>query len=145
MASRLPIIQPADLVTPTVPSDLRGDGKSVFVVSLGCPKNRTDTEAMLARMGQAGYGLAGDADSADVLLVNTCTFIDASTEESIDTVLELGELKKAAGDKKLVVTGCMAQRHHDELRNPVPAEEANACLLAFASPTNRYLGHICTA
>ncbi len=120
MAGRLPIIQPASFAPAAVPDELRGDGKSVFVVSLGCPKNRTDTEAMLARMGHAGYGLAPDADSADVLLVNTCTFIDASTEESVDTVLELAELKQRAGDKTLVVTGCMAQRHHENLRQELP-------------------------
>jgi ribosomal protein S12 methylthiotransferase len=120
MATRLPIIQPASVSTPTIPDDLRGDGKSVFVVSLGCPKNRTDTEAMLARMGHAGFGMAQDAESADVLLVNTCTFIDASTEESVETVLELGELKRSSGDKTLVVTGCMAQRHHEELRSELP-------------------------
>lgn len=119
MAGRLPIIQPASFQAPQSADALRGDGKSVFVVSLGCPKNRTDTEAMLAQMGQAGYGLAADADEADVLLVNTCTFIDASTEESVDTVLELAELKKAGG-KTLVVTGCMAQRHHAELRAELP-------------------------
>ncbi len=120
MAARLPIIQPASFTPPSIAPELRGDGKSVFVVSLGCPKNRTDTEAMLARMGQAGYGMAQDAEGADVLLVNTCTFIDASTEESVDTVLELAELKKASGDKTLVVTGCMAQRHHTELRQELP-------------------------
>ena len=120
MSGRLPIIQPSAFAPPVIPDELRGDGKSVFVVSLGCPKNRTDTEAMLARMGQAGYVMAGDADAADVLLVNTCTFIDASTEESVDTVLELAELKKTSGAKKLVVTGCMAQRHHTELRQELP-------------------------
>ena len=120
MAGRLPIIQPASFTPPVIPEGLRGDGKSVFVVSLGCPKNRTDTEAMLGQMSQAGYGLASDADSADVLLVNTCTFIDDSTEESVDAVLEMAELKRSAGDKTLVVTGCMAQRHHNELRRELP-------------------------
>ena len=93
-------------------------------VSLGCPKNRTDSEAMLARFGRAGYGLADDPESADVIVVNTCTFIDAATEESVDTVLEMAEHRKSGKAERLVVTGCMAQRHHDDLRGEIPEVDA---------------------
>lgn len=93
-------------------------------VSLGCPKNRTDSEAMLARFGRAGYGLADDPESADVIVVNTCTFIDAATEESVDTVLEMAEYRKSGKAERLVVTGCMAQRHHDDLRGAIPEVDA---------------------
>lgn len=124
MASRLPIIQPQNAFVPELPPELRGDGRTVHFVSLGCPKNRTDTEAMIARLGQAGFGLAADPDEADVIVVNSCTFIDASTQESIDTVLEMADFKQSGRASKLVVTGCMAQRHHDELRTELPEVDA---------------------
>ena len=119
MAGRLPIIQPAELagLDLGLPLNESGEGKSVHFVSLGCPKNRTDSEAMLARLGQAGYSLADDAGEADVIVVNTCTFIDAATEESVDTVLEMAEHRKSGKAERLVVTGCMAQRHHATLRD----------------------------
>ncbi len=121
MAGRLPIIQPES--APVLPL-ADGTGKRVHFVSLGCPKNRTDTEAMIARLGQAGYGLADDPAEADVLVVNSCTFIDASTQESIDTILELAEYKASGSAERLVVTGCMAQRHHDALRTELPEVDA---------------------
>jgi len=79
---------------------------------------------MLARFGRAGYGLADDPESADVIVVNTCTFIDAATEESVDTVLEMAEYRKSGKAERLVVTGCMAQRHHDDLRGAIPEVDA---------------------
>jgi len=126
MAGRLPIIQPADLAAADLhlPPNESGEGKSVHFVSLGCPKNRTDSEAMLARLGQAGYSLAGEAGDADLIVVNTCTFIDAATEESVDTVLEMAEHRKSGKAERLVVTGCMAQRHHDTLRGEMPEVDA---------------------
>ena len=126
MAGRLPIIQPGELdgTFDSLPSDLAGSGKSVHFVSLGCPKNRTDSEAMLARLGQAGYTMADDASGADVIVVNTCTFIDAATEESVDTVLELAEHRRSGSAERLVVTGCMAQRHHEALRGELPEVDA---------------------
>lgn len=126
MAGRLPIIQPADLAASVLalPPNESGEGKSVHFVSLGCPKNRTDSEAMLARLGQAGYSLASEAEVADIIVVNTCTFIDAATEESVDTVLEMAEHRKSGKAERLVVTGCMAQRHHDSLRAAMPEVDA---------------------
>ena len=82
MASRLPIIQPSS-ASFDLPPLARGEGQSVHFVSLGCPKNRTDSEVMLARLGAAGYSLSDDPKDADVIVVNTCTFIDAATEESV--------------------------------------------------------------
>jgi hypothetical protein len=117
MSHRLNIIQPArpdsaDLVG-GIPDH---QGRSVHFVSLGCPKNRTDSEAMLATMGQAGYSVCDSPDEADVVIVNTCSFIDAATEESVDTVLEMSEARERGWKGKLVVTGCMVQRHHENLR-----------------------------
>lgn len=128
--TRLPIIQPqgSPAVPPMMADGLSGSGRKVHFISLGCPKNRTDSEVMLARLGGAGYGLEDDARKSDVIVVNTCTFIDAATEESIDTILEMAELKKKARkrgrDVRLVVSGCLAQRHHDGLREELPEVDA---------------------
>ena len=124
MANRLPIIQPASVPPLNLDGALRGDGQSVHFVSLGCPKNRTDSEVMIARLGQAGYRMADDAHDADVIIVNSCTFIDAATEESVDTVLEMAELKRDGKARRLVVSGCMAQRHHEALRAELPEVDA---------------------
>ncbi len=124
MPGRLPVIQPTSAAVPSIPSELQGDGRKVHFVSLGCPKNRTDSEAMLARMGQAGWELSDDPGDADVIVVNSCTFIDDATKESIDTVLEMAEYKTSGKAERLVVTGCMAQRHHDALRTELPEVDA---------------------
>ena len=92
---------------------------NVYFVSLGCPKNQVDTEVMLGNVRAAGHVLVDDADDADVIVVNTCAFIDAAKEESVDTILELAEHKKGRC-KKLVVTGCLAQRHAPELEAEIP-------------------------
>jgi len=92
----------------------------VYFVSLGCPKNQVDTEVMLGVVEQGGHTLVDDTDDADMLVVNTCGFIDAAKEESISTILELAQIKKDAGDKKLVVTGCLSQRYPDELAAEMP-------------------------
>lgn len=127
MAGRLPIIQPNDFVgsaASDIPTDLQGEGRKVHFVSLGCPKNRTDSEVMLGRFARAGFILSDDPADADVLVVNSCTFIDAATQESVDTVLELAEHKTSGRAEQLIVTGCMAQRHHDALRTAMPEVDA---------------------
>jgi ribosomal protein S12 methylthiotransferase len=124
MSHRLPIIQPAAAELPSLPDELRGDGRAVHFVSLGCPKNRTDSEAMIATLGQAGWRLADEPDGADLVVVNTCTFIDDATEESVDAVLEMAELRKVGKAGRLVVAGCMSQRHHAELRKEIPEVDA---------------------
>jgi len=93
--------------------------QKVYFVSLGCPKNQVDTEVMLGQVRDAGHALVDDPDGADVIVVNTCAFIDAAKEESVDTILEMAEHKKGAC-KKLVVTGCLAQRHAPELSADIP-------------------------
>jgi len=120
LAGRLPIIQPPSFELPPVPEELRGDGRSIHFVSLGCPKNQTDSEAMLARIDRGGWSLVDAPEQADVIVVNTCTFIDAATEESVDTVLEMAEHRRSGRAERLVVTGCMAQRHHEALREEMP-------------------------
>lgn len=93
-------------------------------VSLGCPKNLVDSEVMLGLAEQAGHEITNEAAGADVLVVNTCAFIDRAKQESIDTILEMAELKKQAAGRRLVVTGCLAERYRDELRKEIPEIDA---------------------
>ena len=96
----------------------------IGMVSLGCPKNLVDSEVMLGLAQQAGHQLTRDAADADVLVVNTCAFIDKAKQESIDTILEMAEHKKTGKCQRLVVTGCMAERYRDELRAQIPEIDA---------------------
>ena len=94
------------------------------MISLGCPKNLVDSEVMLGLAQQAGHQLTRDAADADVLVVNTCAFIDKAKQESIDAILEMAEHKKNGRCKTLVVAGCMAERYRDELRAQIPEIDA---------------------
>jgi ribosomal protein S12 methylthiotransferase len=89
-------------------------------ISLGCPKNLVDSEVMLGLAERAGHEITPDASTADVLVVNTCAFIDRAKQESIDTILEMAELKKQAAGRRLVVTGCLGERYRDDLRREIP-------------------------
>ena len=93
---------------------------TVGVVSLGCSKNRVDTELMLGILVGAGYTLTADEASADILIVNTCGFIDPAKQESIDTILALAEYKQTGSLKLLVVTGCLSQRYEKNLMEEMP-------------------------
>ena len=94
------------------------------MISLGCPKNLVDSEVMLGLAQEQGHQLTRDAADADVLIVNTCAFIDKAKQESIDTILEMAEHKKTGACRRLVVTGCMAERYRDELREQIPEVDA---------------------
>jgi len=85
-------------------------------VSLGCPKNLVDSEVMIGLVQQAGHEVTPDAERADVLVVNTCAFIDSAKQESVDAILEMAELKRTGRCQRLVVTGCLAERYRDDLR-----------------------------
>lgn len=89
-------------------------------LSLGCPKNLVDSEVMLGLAQQAGHALTTDPAGADVLIVNTCAFIDGAKQESIDAVLEMAQYKKTGSCHRLVVTGCLAERYREELRAQIP-------------------------
>ena len=89
----------------------------IGMISLGCPKNLVDSEVMLGLAQQSGHELTRDAESADVLIVNTCAFIDKAKQESIDTILEMAEHKKDGRCTRLIVTGCLAERYRDELQS----------------------------
>ncbi len=94
------------------------------LISLGCPKNLVDSEVMLGLAQQAGHELTQDAAAADVLVVNTCAFIDAAKKESIDTILEMARHKTGGSCQRLIVTGCLAERYRDELRAEIPEIDA---------------------
>jgi ribosomal protein S12 methylthiotransferase len=88
--------------------------------TLGCPKNRVDSEIMLGTLAEAGYRLVQDPEKADVVVVNTCGFIESAKAESVDAIVELAELKRSGRCRKLVVTGCLVQRHAEELARELP-------------------------
>gem|GEM_PF-88443 len=94
--------------------------KKIHFVSLGCPKNRVDSEIMLGLARQEGYQLVEHPEEADLLVVNTCSFIEPARKESVDNILELAEIKEHQGGKKLVVSGCLAQRYPNELQSELP-------------------------
>src|SRR5580692_8492568 len=96
----------------------------IGLISLGCPKNLVDSEVMLGLARDAGHELTGDAAAADVLIVNTCAFIDSAKQESIDAILEMAERKKDGACRRLIVTGCLAERYRDELRAEIPEIDA---------------------
>ena len=92
----------------------------VYIRTLGCPKNSVDSEVMLGTLAQAGYRLEQDPSRADVIVVNTCGFIESAKEESVSAILELAEMKREGRCKKLVVAGCLTQRYHAELAAEMP-------------------------
>jgi ribosomal protein S12 methylthiotransferase len=92
----------------------------VYMHTLGCPKNRVDSEIMLGTLAEAGYRLVQEPARADVIVVNTCGFIESAKEESVSAILELAEQKREGRCKKLVVTGCLVQRHASELAAEIP-------------------------
>ncbi|HBW05181.1 MAG TPA: 30S ribosomal protein S12 methylthiotransferase RimO [Clostridiales bacterium] len=96
----------------------------IGAISLGCDKNRVDTEKMLSRLVGGGHTLVGSEEEADVIVVNTCAFIDKAKEESIDEILSAIAAKNAGKGKKVIVTGCLAQRYADTLKEEFPEVDA---------------------
>jgi ribosomal protein S12 methylthiotransferase len=96
----------------------------IGLVSLGCPKNLVDSEVMLGLAQQAGHELTQDPGAADVIVVNTCAFIDSAKQESVDTILEMAQHKTGGACKRLIVTGCLGERYRDELRKEIPEIDA---------------------
>ena len=90
-------------------------GKKFGLISLGCDKNRVDAEKLLAEISARGCEITNDINSAQVLIVNTCAFLEASRKEAIDTILECAEYKKSGALEKLVVTGCLPQKFIDDI------------------------------
>ncbi len=98
--------------------------KKILFVSLGCDKNLVDSEMMLGLLAKSGYEFTDDEQDADVVVVNTCCFINDAKEESINTILEMAELKKSGAVEALIVTGCLAQRYREEIQREIPEVDA---------------------
>ena len=98
--------------------------KKIGMVSLGCPKNQVDAEIMLYRLKEAGYEITGNEGEADIVIVNTCGFIEDAKREAIDNILELGQLKEDGSLKGLIVTGCLAERYKNEVIDEMPEIDA---------------------
>jgi ribosomal protein S12 methylthiotransferase len=94
------------------------------MVSLGCPKNQVDAEQMLGVLAGSGYEITADQAEADVIVVNTCGFIESAKEESIEAILEAASMKQRGSCKKVIVAGCLAQRYREELKKELPEADA---------------------
>src|SRR6266852_6504984 len=93
-------------------------------VSLGCPKNLVDTEVMLGQLTTSGHQITPHPSDADVIVVNTCSFIDPAKKESVDTILEMAEYKKTGRAQRLIVAGCLVERYRDDIRKNMPEVDA---------------------
>ncbi|HVJ08118.1 MAG TPA: 30S ribosomal protein S12 methylthiotransferase RimO [Acidisarcina sp.] len=123
--------KPAIDATDALPSpsiDLAQPGSAAPVkvgfVSLGCPKNLVDSEVMMGLLNQAGAQMTSSPENADVLVVNTCSFIDSAKQESVDAILEMAQHKATGAGKKLIVAGCLVERYRDEIRRNIPEVDA---------------------
>ncbi len=103
----------------------------VFFISLGCDKNLVDSENMLGILNDHGYRITDDETNADIIIINTCCFINDAKEESIQNILEMAEYKKTGKLKALIVTGCMAERYKDEILKEIPEVDALLGTTAF--------------
>jgi ribosomal protein S12 methylthiotransferase len=106
-----------DRLTPTRP-------QKIGFVSLGCPKNLVDSEVMMGLLARAGAELSSRVEDADVIVVNTCSFIESAQQESVDTILEMAEHKISGRAKKLIVAGCLVERYRNEIRRRIPEVDA---------------------
>lgn len=93
-------------------------------ISLGCPKNQVDSELMLSRLVSAGHEIVDSAENAEVVIINTCGFIDAAKQEAIDNILEMGALKEEGTLRKIIVTGCLAERYREDILREMPEVDA---------------------
>lgn len=98
----------------------------VGMISLGCPKNQVDAERMLAQLDKNEFEIADCYDGVDAVIINTCGFIDAAKQEAIENILEMAQLKEEGTVKKIIVTGCLAQRYEEEIFNEIPEVDAVA-------------------
>ncbi|MFA9465743.1 MAG: 30S ribosomal protein S12 methylthiotransferase RimO [Velocimicrobium sp.] len=96
----------------------------ILFISLGCDKNLVDSEVMLGIIREKNYEITNDEKEADIIIINTCCFIQDAKEESIETIIEMAQLKASAHLKALIVTGCLAQRYHNEIKEEIPEVDA---------------------
>jgi ribosomal protein S12 methylthiotransferase len=122
----LTVSRPREETTDSVSLDRTQDARpqKVGFVSLGCPKNLVDSEVMMGLLARAGAELSPRAEDADVIVVNTCSFIESAQQESVNTILEMAAHKTSGRAKKLVVAGCLVERFRDEIRKRIPEVDA---------------------
>src|SRR5438270_9279662 len=114
-----PIIAPPRQETASSPAPLK-----VGFVSLGCPKNLVDSEVMMGMLQGGGAQITARAEEADVIVVNTCSFIDSAKQESVDTILEMAQHKATGRAQKLIVAGCLVERYRSEIQKNIPEVDA---------------------
>jgi ribosomal protein S12 methylthiotransferase len=118
-------VNPTDILEapPTAPAGHAARPRVGFV-SLGCPKNLVDSEVMMGLLDRAGAELTADPEAAEILVVNTCSFIDSAKQESVDTILEMAQHKTSGRARRLIVAGCLVERYRDEIRKNIPEVDA---------------------
>jgi ribosomal protein S12 methylthiotransferase len=118
-------VKPTDILEapPTTPEGAVARPRVGFV-SLGCPKNLVDSEVMMGLLDRAGAELTADPEAAEILVVNTCSFIDSAKQESVDTILEMAQHKTNGRARRLIVAGCLVERYRDEIRKNIPEVDA---------------------
>src|SRR6202142_4240913 len=114
----------ADLIETKAPEIPPARPQKVGFVSLGCPKNLVDSEVMMGLLARAGAELTRRAEDADVIVVNTCSFIESAQQESVNTILEMAAHKTGGKAKKLIVAGCLVERFRDQIRKDIPEVDA---------------------
>ena len=102
------------------PSRIKRNRPTIGFVNLGCSKNQVDSEVMLGTLVAGGFQLTGDARAAEVVIINTCGFIEEAKQESINSIIEHGRLKKSGSCRVLIAAGCLAQRYQGELLKELP-------------------------
>jgi ribosomal protein S12 methylthiotransferase len=118
-------VNPTDILEASpVASETTAARPRVGFVSLGCPKNLVDSEVMMGLLDRAGAELTSNPEAAEILVVNTCSFIDSAKQESVDTILEMAQHKTAGRARKLIVAGCLVERYRDEIRKNIPEVDA---------------------
>src|ERR1700760_2362773 len=112
------------LLDATAPTAATVTPKKVGFVSLGCPKNLVDSEVMMGLLAQSGAQITARAEDADIIVVNTCSFIDTAKQESVDTILEMAAHKSTGRAQKLIVAGCLVERYRNEIQKNIPEVDA---------------------
>src|SRR5438128_6300858 len=117
---------PVESPTITLVPEQHPESKPLKVgfVSLGCPKNLVDSEVMMGMLQRGGAHITSRADDADVIVVNTCSFIDTAKQESVDTILEMAQHKISGKAQKLIVAGCLVERYRHEIQKNIPEVDA---------------------
>src|SRR5512146_55215 len=111
-------------LNPSPQEDVPVRPQKVGFVSLGCPKNLVDSEVMMGLLARAGAEITPHAEDADVIVVNTCSFIDSAQQESVDTILEMARHKNHGRARKLVVAGCLVERYRNQIQKDIPEVDA---------------------